>query len=138
VQALSNSSQSAFPVVARSAGTESFNIGKGAHPTALKVAKEFSLDLSMHIARQVSFSDIEWADQIILMDHENLSRLNELFPELPSRVSTHLLGDCLDSNHIEIPDPYRKGEDEFRSSYELIAKACEKLLRSQDCNAHNQ
>lgn len=118
-------------MVAMSAGTEPFNIGKGAHPTALKVAKEFGLDLSGHVARQVTLADIEWADHIILMDHENLSRLKKRFPQIPTNASVRLLGDCIDGGHADIPDPYRKNEAAFRSTYRLIIEACQRFIQSQ-------
>jgi len=114
----------------RSAGTENYHIGKPADVTAIEVAKEFGIDLTSHVARQVQQDDIERAEHIIVMDIENLNRLNELLGEtLKGLPPTNLLGEYLRKGVVDIPDPYRKSMEEYRKSFKLIEERCQALIQ---------
>ncbi len=114
----------------RSAGTENYHIGKTADVTAIEVAKEFGIDLTNHVARQVQRDDIERAEHIIVMDVENLNRLNELFGKTSKRLPPiNLLGEYLRKGLVDIPDPYRKTKGEYRKSFKLIEECCQALIQ---------
>ncbi|MGH7456200.1 MAG: low molecular weight protein-tyrosine-phosphatase, partial [bacterium] len=115
----------------RSAGTENYHVGKKADAIAIEVAQEFGIDLTSHIARQVQRDDIELAECVIIMDIENLNRLNELFGEtLEGLPPINLLGEYLRKELVDIPDPYRKTKEEYRRSFKLIEECCQALIQT--------
>lgn len=114
-----------------SAGTENYHVGKKADVTAIEVAKEFGIDLANHVARQVQHDDIERAERVMVMDIENLNRLNGLFGEAsPKLPRINLLGEYLRKGLIDIPDPYRKTKEEYRKAFKLIEECCLALIQA--------
>jgi protein-tyrosine phosphatase len=111
-----------------SRGTENYHVGKGADRLATRVAHEFGVDLSTHVAKQLAAidaqSDAQRADLILLLDSENRARLLQLFPNEGTSRTIRLLGEFLDPPVPDIPDPYRGSEGDFRKAFGLVSAAC--------------
>ncbi|HBZ3706679.1 protein tyrosine phosphatase [Klebsiella pneumoniae] len=93
------------------------------HPaddSAILVAEENGISLSNHRGKQFTSSLSRSYDLILVMDKEHLEGISRIAPEV--RGKTMLLGHWLGGK--EIPDPYRKSIDAFRSVYQLIDCAC--------------
>lgn len=113
----------------RSVGIEAYHLGKGAHRLTIQVGKEFGLDLSRHVVRQITSEDLEWCDFVLVMDRENLSRLRQNFPTQIEHHEVSLLGEYL-GRELDIPDPYNKDERAFRESFRMIRSAATALVDS--------
>jgi protein-tyrosine phosphatase len=111
----------------RSAGTDGDIDGKGAHPAAVLVAKELGIDLSGHVAHQVTVEDIDWSDVVLVMDHLNSDHLNQMFPERMRNKDVRLFGREL-HGVMEIPDPHQKPIAAFRECLSTIAAASDRFM----------
>ena len=105
----------------RSRGTHDWNVGRGAHPTMSRIAAARGYDLSAHVAAQVSDDDLAWADDVLVMDDQNLRQLAARFPDLGRRVR------LLDASAI--PDPWLADDDPaYRQALDRIEQAAPDYL----------
>jgi protein-tyrosine phosphatase len=107
-----------------------YHVGKNADPTAIRIAQEFGYELSKHVARQVSGTDVSWSDVVLVFDVQNRRRLLELYPNESSGRSIKLLADFLTPPPPEIPDPYKGSDDQFRASFCLIQETCKLAIEA--------
>lgn len=94
---------------------------------AVNVAREHGIDLTEHRSRTVVAEDVATFDLIVVMEAEQLARLNATFRARAPRVL--VLGD-LDPEPIarrSIVDPFGRGLGEFRSSYARIDRCTARL-----------
>lgn len=110
-------------VEVRSRGTTVYHVGRGADPLAIKVANEFGYEIANHAATQLTEQDVRWADLILALDLGNRAQLMESFPWVAASHRVRMLGQFLKPPQSEIPDPYKKSEDEFRESLRLVQDA---------------
>ncbi len=100
-------------------------VGQGAEPTAIEIATADGLDLSAHVARQVTTDMIQWADLVLVMSHGQRSQVGQLTPEAMGK--TLLLGHWLEQQtqgqQKDIPDPYKKSRDVFEHVHKLMAQS---------------
>lgn len=107
-------------------GVESNKLsGLPADPAALKVAGQYDIDLSLHRAKQVTQSDIDAADVILVMERRQIDQLCELFPL--ARSKTVLFGHWIGVSTID--DPFRQGEEAFERAFSLIENAAQAWKR---------
>lgn len=97
-------------------------VGQGAEPTTVEIASANGLDLSGHIARQVTVDMMQWADLILVMSQSQRSQVGQLVPQAMGK--TLLLGHWLDlpGQQKEIPDPYKMSRDVFEHVQKQIAQ----------------
>ncbi len=115
-----------------SAGTGHWHVGKGADARSVAAAKRRGVDLSGHVARQVTRADIvgegAW-DYVVVMDGSNKANVLGLCGrEGEGRV--HMMMDWYpDTDVDEVPDPYfGHGEEGFEHVLDLLERACAGLL----------
>jgi protein-tyrosine phosphatase len=89
----------------RSRGTHDWNAGRRAHPAMTRIAAARGYDLSGHTAAQVTADDLAWADDILVMDDENLRQLAAAHPPLAGAGRLRLL------DPGGIPDPWLVDDD---------------------------
>ncbi len=82
-------------------------------------------------ARQVSQSDVDEFDLIVVMDYENLRDLGRMTNSSGEHI--FLLGSFInpeDPNNIahEVPDPYYGGRQGFERVLDMIEEACPGML----------
>ncbi len=94
-------------------------VGKPAAPSAVELAAKHGIDLSPHIARQLTAEMIHEHDLILVMEENHIKGCESITPA--ARGKTHLLGRW--NNGIEIPDPYRKGDHAYQLAFELIEES---------------
>jgi protein-tyrosine phosphatase len=105
----------------RSRGTQDWNVGGRAHPTMARIAAARGYDLSGHVAAQVSVDDLEWADDVLVMDDDNRRRLQGRHPGLVRHVR------LLDPGGI--PDPWLVDEDPaYTAALDRIERAARAYL----------
>lgn len=96
-------------------------VGAGADATGTIAAGEIGLDLSGHVARQLT-DDIGSAhDLILVMEQGHREEINRRFPQLSGRT---MLFDHWTGGK-KIADPYRKPIEAHRVSRDLIVAAAE-------------
>jgi protein-tyrosine phosphatase len=109
----------------RSRGTQDWNVGRGALRAMARIAAERGYDLSRHTAAQVTGDDLAWADDVLVMDDENLRQLVAGYPDLVRHVR------LLDASAI--PDPWLEDDDPaYSDSLDRIERAVRAYLASLD------
>jgi protein-tyrosine phosphatase len=87
-------------------------VGQGVAPMARQLAEAVGLDVTGHMARQLSHEMLQQADLVLVMSHGQRLAVGELSPAALGK--TMLLGHWLEGDLAEIPDPYRKSEEVFQ------------------------
>lgn len=90
-------------------------VGMPADDTAVRVMARNGIDISAHRAQQINRALCVSAGLILVMDRDQRRRLLDLYPEV--RPKTYRLGEHL---QLDIPDPYRMGEESFERTYGLL------------------
>lgn len=105
-----------------SAGTEDWNVGRQADERAVRVSRQYGVDITEHRARQVRARDFSEFDAIFAMDSEILRKLKAIVP--PSqRDSVRLLFE-----NTDIADPYHGDEAGFHHTFKIIDKCCKSIV----------
>jgi protein-tyrosine phosphatase len=113
----------------RSRGTHDWNVGRRAHPAMTRIAAERGYDLSGHTAAQVTAEDLAWADDVLVMDDENLRQLARHHPDQVRRVRL-LAADG-------IPDPWLVDQDPaYADSLDRIERAVRAYLAGLEAGSH--
>lgn len=107
-----------------SAGTMDWNVGSGADPRAVSVARANGIDLTKHRARQVTVDDFENFDVIFVMDNSNAISLRKIAPAHHKHKIRLLAGTA------EIADPYHSNEAAFHETYKTIYECCRQAVRN--------
>ena len=94
--------------------------GKGADPTAKKIAQAHGINMDAHQGRQLTSALVAQNSVILVMEQRHLNDVHARYPE--ARGKTFLLGKWIDNT--EIPDPYRQSQEAFEHVYALIDSAC--------------
>jgi protein-tyrosine phosphatase len=101
--------------------------GDPAQPGALRVGRELGTDLSDHVSQRLDTDDVAWADLIIGMQGWHEAEVLARHPT--SRGKVLLLGDFLPAAPHLIADPWGHDDDFFRTVFERIVTANERLCR---------
>jgi len=80
-------------------------------------------------SRQITESDLEHFDWIVVMDQENLEDIRRLDPEGRFEDAIRMFGDfCDDDNVRDVPDPYYGGDGGFERVLDLIEDGCRNIF----------
>lgn len=99
-------------------------VGYGADPLSKDVSQEHGLDLSGHVARQVTRGMLMESDLILTLDNEHQNWIKQRFPEFFGRA--HKLGRW--QGNRDIADPYRQPKAAFDTAYREIEQDVNKWL----------
>ena len=113
-----------------SAGTGNWHVGDPADGRMRATARRHGIELRGR-AQQVSPQDFDRFDLMLAMDRANLSQLGRMARDDSDRARIRLLRefDPQAGADLDVPDPYFGGADGFERVYEMVARACEHLLR---------
>ena len=115
----------------QSAGTGAWHVGNKPDPRSIEVAAKNNINISHQRAKQFSTYDFEIYDYIFVMDKSNYKDVIKL-AKTPQEIEKVSL--ILESTHPgqdkEVPDPYYGGKNGFKQVYEMLYKACEKIVSS--------
>jgi protein-tyrosine phosphatase len=112
-----------------SAGTNGLHVGEAPHYLSQKVAKKHGIDISKQTARKFIPEDFDEFDKIyavatdVLEDIKNISR-----EKFNSKKVILLLDELYPGKNEDVPDPWYGPEKGFKEVFELIDKACEKII----------
>lgn len=90
-------------------------VGQPADATAQKLMRKRGIDISGHVAQQVSQLLCRQADLILVMDLAQRRHLESTYPFVRGKVFR--IGD---TTAQDVPDPYRKDEADFAHALALI------------------
>ena len=114
-----------------SAGTAAYHIGKKPDIRSIEIANKYFIDLNQQRARQFSRSDFDEFDIIYAMDTNNYAHLISLTSSSTERNKIRMILNEINPNACQsIPDPYYGGDNGFQDVYNMLDKACEKIIQN--------
>ena len=112
-----------------SAGTGAWHAGEPPHHLSIKVAKHNGVDISKQRARQFVKEDFLNYDFIYVMDSSNYIDVKKMSGKLWKEDKVDLLlNELYPSENRAVPDPWYGKEEGYHTVYEMIDKACDKII----------
>lgn len=107
-----------------SAATSREEIGNPVYPPARRKLAEHGIGCDGRTARQMTFDDYRYFDQVIAMDHNNLRNLRRMFGE----DVDHKISLLMDHSHRpgDVADPWYTGD--FEATWQDVLEGCRGLL----------
>jgi len=113
-----------------SAGTAAYHIGKQPDIRSIEIANKYAIDLNQQRARQFSRADFDEFDIIYAMDTNNYAHLVSLASSETERNKIRMILNEINPNAYQsVPDPYYGGENGFQDVYNMLDKACDKIIQ---------
>lgn len=114
-----------------SASTSNWHIGKQPDQRSIATAKFHQIDISQQKARQFQVSDFDKFDKIFVMDNSNYDNVISLARNESDKQRVCRILDVLyPGENKEIPDPYYGGDEGFEKVYQMLDKACDKIVEN--------
>ena len=114
-----------------SAGTAAYHVGKLPDSRSIEIAEKYNIDLSQQRARQFSRADFDAFDIIYAMDTNNYAHLISLASSEAERNKIKLILNEINPNACQsVPDPYYGGKNGFQETYNMLDKACNKIIQN--------
>ena len=112
-----------------SSGTGDYHIGEPPDLRAQEYTQKKGLDISGLRARQFIPADFSEYDRIFVMDRSNYDNVVVQTQDPAERDKVEMILEKIQPGEkLEVPDPYFGGEEGFRHVYDLLEKACDKIL----------
>jgi len=112
-----------------SAGTAGYHIGETPHHLSQKVAKLNGIDISNQKGRKFQKEDILYYDKIYVIDNSNYNDVKDICGNNWKEEKVDLLlNELFPGEDRDIPDPWYGGEDGFQVVFEMIDRACERIV----------
>jgi len=111
-----------------SAALYAYHVGELPDYRAINEAESRGVDLSEIHARQVILDDFYEYDLILGMTEEHLSFLEAKKPQDSNAEIDLFLRYADDSKEDELSDPYYGGEESFKTMFDQIETACDKII----------
>ena len=114
-----------------SAGTAAYHIGEIPDKRSIEIADKYNIDLRSQRARQFNRRDFDKFDIIYAMDTNNLAHLISLAENKKERDKIKLILNEITPNTCEsVPDPYYDNVNGFQNVYNMLNKACDKIVQN--------
>ncbi len=112
-----------------SAGTNGYHNGEAPHRLSQKVASLHGIDISYQRSRKFSMSDFEEYDKIYVMAGEVYDDLKRLSGKKfqPEKIN-FLMNEIYPGENRDVPDPWYGGEEGYHEVFEMMERACERLV----------
>ncbi len=115
-----------------SAGTAGYHVGEAPHRLSQKVAKQNGIDISQQQCRQFVKEDMLYYDLIYVMDTSNYNDVKNISKELWNEQKVDLLlNELYLGENKNVPDPWYGNEDGYHTVFEMIDRACEKIVKRE-------
>lgn len=112
-----------------SAGTNGYHVNEPPHRLSQKVAKIHGIDISHQICRRIVAEDFNKSDKIYAMAEEVIDEMKQLIgSKYDSKKIELLMEEVYPGQAIDVPDPWYGPEAGYEEVYELIERACEKII----------
>jgi protein-tyrosine phosphatase len=112
-----------------SAGTTDYHTGESPDARTVEVAARRGVRLT-HEARRIHEHDFDRFAYVVVMDTNNLAKVQRLAERVRPDAEVHLLRsfDPEAGANLEVPDPYFGGPRGFEDVHDMIERACRGLL----------
>ena len=116
-------------ITIESAGTAGYHIGKLPDSRSIEIANKYEIDISNQKARQFSRADFDEFDIIYAMDTNNFAHLTSLAENQNERNKIRMILNEINPESFDsVPDPYYGGDNGFHLVYNMLDKACNKII----------
>jgi protein-tyrosine phosphatase len=116
-------------ITIESAGTAGYHIGKLPDSRSIEIANKYEIDISNQKARQFSRADFDEFDIIYAMDTNNFAHLTSLAENQNERDKIRMILNEINPESFDsVPDPYYGGDNGFQLVYNMLDKACNKII----------
>jgi len=116
-----------------SVGTAGYHVGKKPDIRSIEIANKYAIDLNQQRARQFSRADFDEFDIIYAMDTNNYAHLISLASSETERNKIRMILNEINPNAYQsVPDPYYGGDNGFQDVYNMLDKACDKIIQDID------
>jgi len=116
-------------ITIESAGTAGYHIGKLPDSRSIEIANKYEIDISNQKARQFSRADFDEFDIIYAMDTNNFAHLTSLAENQNERNKIRMILNEINPESFDsVPDPYYGGDNGFQLVYNMLDKACNKII----------
>jgi protein-tyrosine phosphatase len=100
------------------------------------VAKQNGVDISRQRARQFVKEDFLHYDFIYVMDSSNYIDVKQISGKLWKEEKVDLLlNELYPGENRNVPDPWYGKEDGFHKVYEMIDKACDRIIQKYEAGS---
>jgi protein-tyrosine phosphatase len=115
-----------------SAGTNGYHDGEPPHSLSIKVALQNGIDISKQQSRKFKATDFEQYDKIYAMAADVIDDMKNIAREKFDAAKVDLLlNELYPGKNKDIPDPWSGPEKYYHQVFELIDKACNKMVTSK-------
>ena len=113
-----------------SAGTAGYHIGNPPDIRSVEIASKYNIDITKQRARKFNTEDFKLFDKIYAMDRNNYQDLQSMAKSKEDADKIKMILNEVDSDSFEsVPDPYYGNGDGFQIVYNMLDKACDKILK---------
>jgi protein-tyrosine phosphatase len=114
-----------------SAGTAGYHINEAPDHRTIANAKKNGVDISKLRARKFTSEDFEAFDKIYVMDESNCGNVLALAKNTEHKNKVdYLLNVLHPQQNKHVPDPYYGTEKDFEAVFQLVYKACQKIIET--------
>ena len=115
--------------IVHSCGFEPYHEGQHPDPRSISTALKHDIDIRNKVARLFTVSDFDEYDKILVMDSLNHADVMRIARDDNDRAKVdYLLNLVNEGSNDEVPDPYYGGPSGFDKVYEMMDKACDRLI----------
>jgi protein-tyrosine phosphatase len=114
-----------------SAGTAGYHINEAPDHRTIANAKKNGVDISKLRARKFTPEDFDAFDKIYVMDESNYGNVLALAQNTEHKNKVdYLLNVLHPQQNKHVPDPYYGTEKDFEAVFQLVYKACQKIVET--------
>ena len=112
-----------------SAGTSNYHIGELPDTRSIEIARKYGIDITSQRGRQFQLDDFDRFDLIYAMDTSNYHNILRIARNAEDEAKVKLiLGELIDYETVNVPDPYYGGDSGFEHVFQLLNKACNRIV----------
>lgn len=114
-----------------SAGTNGYHNGEHPHRLSQKVAKMNGIDISHQISRRIQVDDLAYYDIIYVMAGDVLDDIRRLFKKEYLQYQSKfkfIMNEIYPDQNLDVPDPWYGAEPGYHEVFEMLDKACNKII----------
>lgn len=112
-----------------SAGTAGYHVNEAPDHRTVANAKKNGVDISYLRARKFKAEDFDAFDRIYVMDESNYKNVLAMAKSTEHRNKVdYLLNVLHPKQNMHVPDPYYGTEKDFEEVFQLVHKACQRIL----------
>ncbi len=118
--------------VVESAGTNGYHTGEPPHHLSIKVAELNNIDISNQRSRRFIAEDFERYDKIYAMAEDVMDDMKRIAKnKFDTQKTDLLLNELFPQQNRDVPDPWYGPEKGYHDVFDLIDKACEKIINNR-------